>query len=111
MPRKLRLEFAGACYHVINRGNYRRDLFREDGARHSFEVTLFQAAERFRWWVHAYVIMRHHFHLAIETPEANIGEGMRCQQPSIDPILEASDWVNSVTSGSYSQSRPLVTTC
>ena len=32
MPRKVRLEYAGACYHVINRGNYRRDLFGEKGA-------------------------------------------------------------------------------
>ena len=43
MPRKLRLEFAGACYHVINRGNYRRDLFAGNGAAESFQTCLFEA--------------------------------------------------------------------
>lgn len=49
MARKLRLEFAGACYHVINRGNYRRDLFAPKGAAESFERCLLEAAERFGW--------------------------------------------------------------
>ena len=43
MPRKLRLEFAGACYHVINRGNYRADVFKTEGARAAFETCLFEA--------------------------------------------------------------------
>ncbi len=80
MARKLRLEFAGACYHVINRGNYRRDLFAGKGAAESFERCLFEAAERFGWRVHAYVIMRNHFHLAVETPEPNLSDGMRWLQ-------------------------------
>jgi len=42
MPRKLRLEFPDACYHVINRGNYRRDLFAGKGAAKAFERTLFE---------------------------------------------------------------------
>ncbi|MDP3069560.1 MAG: hypothetical protein Q8N18_04695 [Opitutaceae bacterium] len=48
MPRPLRIEFAGACYHVINRGNYRRYLFEGRGAAEAFERTLGEAAERFR---------------------------------------------------------------
>jgi len=40
MPRKLRIQFEGALYHVINRGNYRRDLFESAGAAQSFEDTL-----------------------------------------------------------------------
>lgn len=80
MARKLRLEFAGACYHVINRGNYRRDLFVGKGAAESFERCLFEAAERFGWRLHAYVIMRNHFHLAVATPEPNLSEGMRWLQ-------------------------------
>ncbi|MDP3069559.1 MAG: hypothetical protein Q8N18_04690 [Opitutaceae bacterium] len=43
MPRPLRIEFAGACYHVINRGNYRRYLFEGKGAAEAFERTLDQA--------------------------------------------------------------------
>lgn len=75
MARALRLEYAGACYHVINRGNYRRDLFAEVGAAASFEKMLGQAAERFSWRVHVYVIMRNHFHLAAELTEPNLSDG------------------------------------
>lgn len=80
MPRKLRLEFAGACYHVINRGNYRRDLFAGKGAAESFQTCLFEACESFRWRLHAFVIMRNHFHLAVETPEPNLSAGMKWLQ-------------------------------
>jgi len=80
MARALRLEYAGACYHVINRGNYRRDLFAEDGAAGSFEAALGQACERFGWRVHAYVIMRNHFHLAVELTEPNLSDGMKWLQ-------------------------------
>ena len=80
MPRTARLEYAGACYHVINRGNYRSDIFKTDGARAAFERTLFEACERSGWRLHAYVIMRNHFHLALETPEPNLSEGMKWLQ-------------------------------
>ena len=43
MARKPRLEFEGAIYHVINRGNYRKDLFGERGAASAFENALFEA--------------------------------------------------------------------
>ena len=49
MARKLRLEYAGACYHVINRGNCRSDVFGSSGAAHAFEVCLGEAAERYGW--------------------------------------------------------------
>jgi putative transposase len=80
MARKLRLEFAGACYHVINRGNYRRDLFGGRGAAESFQICLFETCARFGWRLHAFVIMRNHFHLAVETPEPNLSEGMKWLQ-------------------------------
>jgi REP element-mobilizing transposase RayT len=59
------VEFPGACYHVINRGNYRRRLFDGEGAAAAFERTLGEAAERFGWRIHAYVVMTNHFHLAV----------------------------------------------
>ena len=80
MARKLRWEYAGACYHAINRGNYRKDLFAVKGAAESFEACLFEASERAGWRLHAFVIMRNHFHLAVETPEPNLSEGMRWLQ-------------------------------
>lgn len=80
MARPLRLEYPGAYYHVINRGNYRRDVFGQEGAKATFERTLFEAAERFGWRLHAYVIMRNHFHLAVETPDPNLSLGMKWLQ-------------------------------
>lgn len=80
MPRKLRLEYAGACYHVINRGNYRRDLLAMKGAADSFVTCLYEAAERFGWRLHAFVVMSNHFHLALETPEPNLSDGMKWLQ-------------------------------
>jgi putative transposase len=80
MPRKLRLEFPGACYHVINRGNYRADIFRTEGARLAFEECVFAACDRSAWRLHAYVLMSNHYHLAIETPEANLVAGMQWLQ-------------------------------
>ena len=77
MARKLRLEYPGACYHVINRGNYRRALFDAPGAAAAFERSLAEACERFKWRVHAFIIMRNHFHLALETLEPNLSAGMK----------------------------------
>ena len=54
MRRPLRVEVAGACYHLINRGNYRRALFGGGGAAEAFERALGEADTRFSWQVHAY---------------------------------------------------------
>ena len=80
MARPWRIEFAGACYHVINRGNYRRNLFGERGAAAAFERALDEAATRFGWRIHAYVVMRNHFHLAVEIAEPNLSGGMQWLQ-------------------------------
>ena len=53
MARPLWIEFADACYHVINRGNYRRNLFGEGGAAAAFERAQDEAAKRFGWRIHA----------------------------------------------------------
>ena len=80
MARKLRLEFPGACYHVINRGNYRTPIFKTDGAKAAFEQCLFEACGKSNWVLHAYVLMSNHYHLAIETPEGNLVAGMQWLQ-------------------------------
>lgn len=80
MARKLRLEYPGAMYHVINRGNYRADIFKEEGARVAFMECLFEACTKAGWVLHAYVLMSNHYHLALETPEGNLVEGMRWLQ-------------------------------
>lgn len=80
MARKVRFERAGGLYHVLNRGNYRSWVFESEGAKRSFEKTLAEACQRSGWIVHAYVVMGNHYHLALETPEPNLGEGMRWLQ-------------------------------
>jgi REP element-mobilizing transposase RayT len=80
MARKLRLEFPGACYHVINRGNYRADLFKTEGAKAAFEGCLFEACAKSGWLLQAYVLMSNHYHLALETPQGNLVAGMQWLQ-------------------------------
>ncbi|WP_269523567.1 hypothetical protein [Coraliomargarita parva] len=46
MPRKQRIEYPGAVYHVISRGNYRKELFLSENTGKAFERTIFEAAER-----------------------------------------------------------------
>ncbi|MGB5832190.1 MAG: transposase [Thiohalocapsa sp.] len=79
MARPLRLEFAGALYHVTARGNERRAIFfdNQDGDRQAFLRILRETAERFNWICHAYCLMTNHYHLVIETPDANLSKGMR----------------------------------
>jgi REP element-mobilizing transposase RayT len=74
------LEYAGACYHVLNRCNYQRPLFEKKGAAAGFERCLDEACTRSRWVIHAYVVMGNHFHFALTTPEPNLSEGMKWLQ-------------------------------
>jgi len=80
MPRKLRLEAEGGIYHVINRGNYRADIFRSEKTKAAFLVCLEEACDKTGWRVHAWCLMSNHYHLAVETPQANLVEGMRWLQ-------------------------------
>lgn len=80
MARKLRIEYPGALYHVINRGNYRTDVFASDGAKDAFLSCLGEACEKSGWKVQAYVVMRNHYHLALETPRGNLVDGMQWLQ-------------------------------
>ena len=83
MPRKLRIEYEGALYHVLNRGNYRRDVFETAGAAQAFLSALEEGSGIYGWRVHAFVVMRNHYHLAVETPKANLVDGMHWLQSTI----------------------------
>ena len=76
MPRKRRVEYAGAIYHVMSRGDRREDIFLDDVDRHDFIKTLAEACLKANWQVHAYCLMRNHYHLILETPDANLVAGM-----------------------------------
>jgi REP-associated tyrosine transposase len=80
MARKLRIQYEGALYHVINRGNYRRDVFGTVGAAQAFEAALLEGAALHGWRLHAHVVMSNHYHVAVETPRANLVEGMHWLQ-------------------------------
>ena len=77
MPCKPRIEYPGACYHVICRGNRKETIFRDDINRNMFIATLGQTCDRTGWIVHSYVLMRNHYHLLLETPKANLSLGMQ----------------------------------
>ena len=77
MARKLRLQYPGAVYHVMNRGDRREPIFRDDADRERFMETLGEACGKTGWQVHAYCLMRNHFHLVVETPQPNLVAGMK----------------------------------
>jgi REP element-mobilizing transposase RayT len=79
MARPLRIEFAGALYHVTARGNERRSIFlgNLDDDRTAFLDILTSTCERFGWICHAFCLMTNHYHLVVETPDANLSLGMR----------------------------------
>ncbi len=83
MARRLRLEYADGLYHVINRGNYRRDVFESAGAVGSFEEALAEAVLRHGWALQAYVVMSNHYHLIVKTPEPNLSQGMHWLQSTV----------------------------
>lgn len=76
----LRIERAGGIYHVINRGNYRADIFEEDKAKGAFLDCVGEACGKTGWVVHAWCLMSNHYHLAVQTPEANLAAGMHWLQ-------------------------------
>jgi len=80
MARKPRIEFEGAIYHVLNRGNYRSDMFEEPGTAQAFVKCLFEACEKSGWLLHAYTVMRNHYHLVLETPRGNLVTGVHWLQ-------------------------------
>src|SRR5438552_5874800 len=71
MPRQLRVEYEGAIYHLMNRGDRWEPIFLTDEDRELFVQTLGEVCQKTGWQVHAYCLMGNHFHLVVETPRAN----------------------------------------
>ena len=76
MARPLRVEYPGAIYHVMNRGDRREPIFRDDADRERFLATLAEACRKAGWEVLAFCLMPNHFHLVLETPQGNLVAGM-----------------------------------
>src|SRR5580692_3479540 len=77
MARKLRVQYPGAVYHVMNRGDRREPVFKDDQDRQTFLRTLGEACAKTRWRLHAWCLMPNHFHLVLTTPQANLVVGMK----------------------------------
>jgi putative transposase len=77
MARQLRVQFKGAVYHVTSRGNERKDIVRSDKDRELFLRVLAQMLEDYQVICHAWVLMDNHYHLLLETPEANLSKALR----------------------------------
>ena len=77
MARPLRLEFAGALYHLTSRGDHREKIYLDDQDRRTFLDLLGKEIFQQHWFCYAYCLMDNHYHLLIETPEANLVRGMR----------------------------------
>jgi REP element-mobilizing transposase RayT len=73
MARKLRVEYAGAIYHVMNRGDRRELIFMDDADRQRFVETLGEVCAKTGWQVHAYVLMPNHFPLGGRDAAAKSG--------------------------------------
>jgi len=80
MPRQMRVEYPGAMYHVMSRGDQRDDIFLDDVDRHEFIKTLAEACQQTDWWVQAFCLMKNHYHIVIETPNGNLVAGMQWLQ-------------------------------
>lgn len=76
MARPLRVEYPGAVYHVINRGNAGENIFRSNRDREKFLEYIEKAAERFLLNIHAYCLMNNHFHILLETQRSNLSRAL-----------------------------------
>lgn len=77
MARPLRIEYAGAVYHLTSRGNARQAIYVTEDDRQQFLRLLAQTIERFHWVCHAYCLMGNHYHLLMETRAPTLSQGMR----------------------------------
>ena len=77
MARPLRIEYAGAIYHVTSRGDRREAIYLNDEDRCSWLEIFGSVCERFNWRCHAWCLMDNHYHIVVETVEGNLSKGMR----------------------------------
>jgi REP element-mobilizing transposase RayT len=77
MARKLRIQYLGVIYHVMNRGDHQEVIFCDDDDRKLFLSTLAEGCQKTSFQVHGFCLMSNHFHLVVETPNADLVEGMK----------------------------------
>src|SRR4030067_2490661 len=77
MARPLRIEYSEAVYHITSRGNDRKKIYSDDEDRENFFGVLETVVKKYNWLCHAYCLMDNHYHLLVETRDANLSIGMR----------------------------------
>jgi len=77
MTRPLRIEYPNACYHVYSRGNERKEIFRTAMGYELFLGILKDTSLVYDFLIHAWCLMPNHFHMLIETPNANLCDSMK----------------------------------
>ncbi len=77
MARPLRLEFSGALYHITSRGNRREAIYEQDIDSENYLTILSEVCKQYNWVCYAYCLMDNHYHIVIETAEANPSKGIR----------------------------------
>lgn len=77
MSRPIRIQYPGALYHITSRGNARSKIFLNNMDYQSFLTVFSEVIKRYNWIVYAYCLMPNHYHILIETPDANLSSGMR----------------------------------
>jgi REP element-mobilizing transposase RayT len=77
MARRLRIQYSGAIYHVMARGNGRQDIVADDSDRERLLACLERAVKRASWITYAFVFLTNHLHLVLKTPRPNLARGMQ----------------------------------
>ncbi len=77
MSRPWRIEFKGALYHVLSRGNEQRDIFWDEADRTCFIYLMGELSDRFNVDIFAYVLMDNHYHILLRTNDSNLSKAMQ----------------------------------
>ncbi len=77
MARPIRMDYTESFYHVLSRGNEKREIFYDEKDYFKFLDIISKMIERFKVEVHAYVLMKNHYHLLIRTKEANLSRAIQ----------------------------------
>ena len=100
MPRRLRLQYPGAIYHLMARGNGRQDIVCDDIDRDRLMEHLGRSAVRCSWRIYAFAIMSNHLHVVLKTPLPNLSRGMHVSLSG-----DASGWSRAFTASAYARDR------
>ena len=92
MARPLRIEYSGAVYHITSRGNARKKIYRDDLDREKYLGVLDTVVKRYNWLCHAYCLVDNHYHILVETPDANLSRGMK-HLNGVYTQLYNSEWI------------------